>query len=364
VTHPETIFDRVRRAVIAGDDVDRAVDVEVRRANETALGARSESELDVASVRHVVAGFGALQPLLDDDSVEEIWINAPDSVFVARAGRHEPVAVELARDAIRTLVERMLQSSGRRVDLSQPFVDAALPDGSRLHVAIPPITRSEWSVNIRKFPSTVRTLDTLVASGTLDRAAAQMLTDAIRDGATVLVSGATQAGKTTMLCALLDCLEATERVVTVEETFEIATRLPDVVGLQCRAPSIEGTGEITLRRLVKEALRMRPTRLVVGEVRGDESLDLLVALNSGLPGLCTIHANSANDAVRKLLTLCLLAGNIGAEFASTVAVDAIDLVVHCAMAAGGRRSITEIIAPRSVAPDGAIQSEVLWTSSS
>lgn len=361
MTAPDTILDRVRRAILAGDDVDVTIDTEVRRANESALRSAVSRDVDADAVRHVVTGFGPLQPLLDDDSVEEIWINAPDCVFVARGGVHERVGVELTRDATRTLVERMLRSSGRRVDVSQPFVDAALPDGSRLHVAIPPITKTEWSINIRKFPATVRTLDDLVAAGCLDTGAVAILDRALTDGSTVLVSGATQAGKTTMLCALLDRLAPRERIVTVEETFEIASRQPDVVGLQCRGPSIEGTGEITLRRLVKEALRMRPTRLVVGEVRGDEALDLLVALNSGLPGLCTIHANSAVDAVRKLLTLCLLAGNLGAEFAATAAVDAIDLVVHCALAADGTRTVTDIVTPTSVARDGTIRAEVLWT---
>ena len=254
----------------------------------------------------------------------------------------------------------MLRRTGRRIDVSQPFVDASLPDGSRLHVVIPPITRDHWSLNIRKFSTTVRTLDDLAQRGTVDVAPRHILEGAMRQGHTVLVSGATQAGKTTLVCALLAELGDSERIVTVEETFEIATRHPDVAGMQCRGPSLEGVGEVTLRRLVKEALRMRPTRLVVGEVRGDEALDLLVALNSGVPGLCTIHANSSADAVRKLVTLCQLAGGVSEHFVASTIVATVDLVVHCRMDGDGTRRIVEIAQPISVSASGDVQMEPVW----
>jgi energy-coupling factor transporter ATP-binding protein EcfA2 len=189
----------------------------------------------------------------------------------------------LAEDQVRDLVEKMLKSSGRRVDLSAPFVDAMLPDGSRLHVVIPDITRRFWSVNIRKFVVRASHLDDLVALGSITPPAARFLDAAVRSGLNVLVSGGTQAGKTTLLNCLAAAVPAQERVVTAEEVFELKIPLPDVVSLQCRQPSLEGTGEIKLRRLVKEALRMRPSRIIVGEVRQEESLDLLIALNSGLP---------------------------------------------------------------------------------
>jgi pilus assembly protein CpaF len=255
-----------------------------------------------------VAGFGPLQPYLDDPLVEEIWINEPTKVFVARAGAHELTTTVLAEDQVRDLVEKMLKSSGRRVDLSAPFVDAMLPDGSRLHVVIPDITRRFWSVNIRKFVVRASHLDDLVALGSITPPAARFLDAAVRSGRNVLVSGGTQAGKTTLLNCLAAAVPAQERVVTAEEVFELKIPLPDVVSLQCRQPSLEGTGEIKLRRLVKEALRMRPSRIIVGEVRQEESLDLLIALNSGLPGMASIHANSAREAITKLCTLPLLAG--------------------------------------------------------
>lgn len=278
MTSTDSIVRRVRRAVMSGDDLGRAIASEVQRANELALGEATLTEFHESDVAHRVTGFGFLQPHLDDPTVEEIWINDSRAVFVARSGLHERIPADLSAEDVRTLVERMLRRSGRRVDVSQPFVDASLPDGSRLHVVIPPITREHWSLNIRKFSTSVRTLDDLVTHGAIAPEAKRVLRTAMVEGRTVLVSGATQAGKTTMVCALLSELDVTERIVTVEETFEIATGHPDTVAMQCRGASLDGLGEITLRRLVKEALRMRPTRLVVGEVRGDESLDLLVAL--------------------------------------------------------------------------------------
>jgi pilus assembly protein CpaF len=261
------------------------------------------------AVFDAVAGFGPLQPYLDDPLVEEIWINEPTKVFIARAGVHELTTTVLSEDQVRDLVEKMLKSSGRRVDLSAPFVDAMLPDGSRLHVVIPDITRRFWSVNIRKFVVRAAHLDDLVVLGSITATAAGFLDAAVRSGLNILVSGGTQAGKTTLLNCLAAAVTPQERVVTCEEVFELKIALPDVVSLQCRQPNLEGTGEIKLRRLVKEALRMRPSRIIVGEVRQEESLDLLIALNSGMPGMCTIHANSAREAVTKLCTLPLLAGD-------------------------------------------------------
>ncbi len=356
----ESVVSRVRRAVLTGDGVDGAIASEVRRENERSLRDPVAHEVSESEVSQRISGFGPLQPLLDDPSIEEIWINEPTAVFVARSGRHERIATDLTVDELRTLVERMLRHSGRRIDISQPFVDASLPDGSRLHVVIPPITREHWSINIRKFSRSVRTLDDLVARSTVTPDAGELLSNAVRRGHTVLVSGATQAGKTTMVCALLDELESAERIVTVEETFEIASTHIDVVGMQCRGASLDGVGEVTLRRLVKEALRMRPTRLVVGEVRGDEALDLLVALNSGIPGLCTIHANSAADAVRKLVTLCQLAGGVSEVFVASTIVATIDLVVHCQMNSDGLRRVVEISRPASISPAADIEMESLW----
>ncbi len=326
---------------------------EVRRHNDFAL-ARGLAPVDdeSACVREVlasVAGYGPLQAYLDDPSVEELWINAPDRIFVARAGVSERLPLTLTDTAVRDLVERMLQSSGRRVDLSQPFVDASLPDGSRLHVVIPDITRRHWAVNVRKFLPAFRDLDRLVATGSLARQAADVLREAMQAGSSVLVSGATHAGKTTLLAALIAACPPAHRIVTVEETFELAVGARDLVALQGRQPSLEGTGEVTLRRLVKEALRMRPDRLVVGEVRDAEALDLLLALNTGVPGAATIHANSAREALGKLAALPLLAGrNIDSAFVLPAVAASVDLVVHCERDVAGQRRVVEIVEPTGV----------------
>lgn len=308
-----------------------------------------------------VAGFGALQPLLDDPAIEEIWLNAPDEIFVARNGESELTSIALTDQQVRNLVERMLKSSGRRLDISSPFVDAALPDGSRLHVVIPDVTRRHWAVNIRKFVVKASRLEHLVELGTLTPQSARFLGAAVASGLNILVSGATQAGKTTLLNCLAASIGTRERVVTVEEIFELQFPLRDVVGLQCRQPNLEGEGEIPMRRLVKEALRMRPDRLVVGEVREAESLDMLIALNSGMPGMCTIHANSAHDAVTKICTLPLLAGdNISSAFVVPTVASCIDLVVHCSRQPGGRRQVTEILSLGRRVENGIIESSMVF----
>jgi pilus assembly protein CpaF len=297
------------------------------------------------SAFHAVAGFGPLQQFFDDPEIEEVWINSPGKVFVAREGRSELTTVVLSADQVRDLVERMLRLSGRRIDLSNPFVDAMLPDGSRLHVVIPDITREHWAVNVRRFVVRARTINDLVGRGTITSAAAAFLEAAVVSGLNIVVAGGTQSGKTTFLNALLGCVPAGERIITCEEVFEIRLDHPDWVGLQTRDASLEGTGEVPLRRLVREALRMRPTRLVVGEVRQAESLDLLVAMNSGMPSMATLHANSAREAVTKLCTLPLLAGqNIAADFVVPTVAGCVDIVVHLATDVSGRRVVREIAA--------------------
>ncbi len=292
-----------------------------------------------------VAGYGPLQPYFDDPTVEEIWINEPSRIFVARHGRSELTPTFLTEEQVQDLVERMLRTSGRRVDLSSPFVDASLPDGSRLHVVIPDITRRHWAVNIRKFVVAADDMDDLVRLGTISAQGAAFLGAAVASGLNVLVAGGTQAGKTTMLNCLAAAIPQQERVVTAEEVFELKIPLRDVAGLQCRQSSLEGTGEIPLRRLVKEALRMRPSRIVVGEVRQAESLDLLIALNSGLPGMCTIHANSAREAITKMCTLPLLAGpNVSSSFVVPTVASSVDIVAHVALQADGHRRVQEIVA--------------------
>lgn len=308
-----------------------------------------------------VSGFGPLQVLLDDPTVEEIWINSPSRVFVARHGRHELTNLILTSEQVRDLVERMLKASGRRLDLSSPFVDATLPEGHRLHVVLEGISRDFSAVNIRKFLLKAAHLDDLVALGSMTAEAAGFLTASIRAGLNILVAGSTQAGKTTMLNCLGSAIPGTDRVITVEEVFELRFPHADTVSMQTRQAGLEGTGEVTLRDLVRESLRMRPTRIIVGEVRSAECLDLLLALNSGLPGLATIHANSAREALVKMCTLPLLAGeNVSARFVVPTVASSVDLVMHLGIDPQGVRRVNEIVAVPGRVENDIIETEAIF----
>ena len=306
--------------------------------------------------------FGAIADFMKDPTIEEIWINSPERIFIARSGRSELTNLLLTSDDVRNIVERALMWSGRRLDLSHPFVDARLPDGSRLHDAIPEITYTHWAVNIRKHLMGNMGIDDLVDKNVMTPFIATALKNSVRAGLNILVSGGTQAGKTTMLNALAGAIPRTERVVTIEEVFELSPQLPDVVALQTRSANLQGEGEIPLRRLIKESLRMRPSRIIVGEVREAEALDLLIALNSGLPGMGTLHANSPRDAIIKLQTLPLLAGeNISHKFIAPTVASAFDLIVHVSLDHTGMRRIKEIAALTGRYENDRAEIETLWT---
>lgn len=308
-----------------------------------------------------VSGFGPLQRFLDDPTVEEIWINEPSRVFVARGGRHELTDVILDRDQVHELVERMLKASGRRLDLSSPFVDAMLPDGHRLHVVLEGISRDFAAVNVRKFLLRAARLADLVMLGSLSAQAAGFLEACVHAGLNIVVAGGTQAGKTTMLNCLGAAVPGGDRIVTAEEVFELRFPHPDTVSLQTRQAGLEGTGAVSLRDLVREALRMRPTRVIVGEVRAAECLDLLLALNSGLPGMATLHANSAREALVKMCTLPLLAGeNVSARFVVPTVASSVDIVVHLGIDASGRRRVNEIVSVPGRVEDDIIETEALF----
>lgn len=287
--------------------------------------------------------FGPIAEFIRDPTVEEIWINSPERIFIARAGKSHLTNLVLTSDSVRELVDRTLLWSGRRLDLFQPFVDAQLPDGSRLHVVIPEITAEHWAVNIRKHLLRHLNLEDLARIGLMSEEIAAQLSSAVKFGLNILVSGGTQAGKTTLLNALATAIPLSQRVITIEEVFELKPNVPDLVQMQTRGANLQGEGAIPLRTLIKEALRMRPSRIIVGEVREAEALDLLIALNSGLPGMGTLHANSARDAITKLQTLPLLAGeNISHKFIAPTVASAIDLVIQVSIAGDGTRRIVEI----------------------
>ena len=369
----ESLDERVR-ALVRTEGVDPQRDaVVVRRIAESVVRAHDEHSLTgaVAPVPDVesvvgelvarVSGFGPLQPFLDDPAVEEIWINDPSRVFIARNGRHELTNLVLTSAQVQELVERMLKSSGRRVDISQPFVDAMLPEGHRLHVVLEGISRGFTAVNVRKFVLRAARLEGLVELGSLTPQAASFLEASVRAGLNILVAGGTQAGKTTLLNCLAAAIPGGERVVSAEEVFELRFPHPDWVPLQTRQSGLEGTGRITLRRLVKESLRMRPSRIIVGEVRAEECMDLLLALNAGLPGMCTIHANSAREALVKMCTLPLLAGeNISARFVVPTVAASVDLVVHLGIDQHGIRRVNEIVGVPGRVEHDVIEAEPLF----
>ncbi len=293
-------------------------------------------------VLNELIGFGPLSAYLSDDAIEEIWINKPNEIRFHKHGRNHSEYIDLDSEQLRRVVQKLLRHSGRRLDRSTPSVDASLVDGSRLHVVIPEITKQHWAVNIRKFSKSIKSLTDLSNQGVINDRQLEQLKSAVRMGKNILVSGATQAGKTTMMCAILAELEGM-RLVSCEDTFEIYAPLDDWVALQTRPGSTEGANEVPLRQLVREALRMRPDRIAVGEVRGAEALDLLIALNSGIPGICTIHSNSASEAIRKMRTLPLLAGgNISEAFLNPTVDSVVDMVIHCQRNQDGSRTVSEV----------------------
>lgn len=362
--------ERVRRE---GVDPQREA-AQVRRMAEDVVRAHDDRSLTgaVAPIQNApelvtelvarLAGFGPLQPFLDDPEIEEIWVNDPSRVFVARNGRHELTNLMLDQAQVTELVERMLKSSGRRLDVSTPFVDAMLPDGHRLHVVLQGISRSFTAVNVRKFVLRAAGLADLVELGSLTPQAASFLDASVKAGLNILVSGGTQSGKTTFLNGLAAAIPGGERVVSCEEVFELRFPHPDWVPMQTRQAGLEGTGEVTLRNLVKESLRMRPSRIIVGEVRAQECLDLLLALNAGLPGMCTLHANSAREALVKMCTLPLLAGeNISARFVVPTVSASVDMVVHLGRDEGGVRRVEEIVGVPGRVENDVIETEPIFT---
>ena len=305
--------------------------------------------------------YGKLQPLMDDPAVEEIWLNSPSQVFCSRDGQAHLTNLLLAEDEVEALVERMLRASGRHLDFVNPCVDATLETGERLHVVIPPVTAT-WSINIRKHSAKAVRVRDLVRLNMMPAWMARFLAEAVRIGLNIVVAGPTQSGKTTTVRALCGEIPPDQRVITCEEVLELNLKAPDAVAMQTRNASIEGQGEITLRDLVRETLRMRPDRLIIGEVRGAESLDMLIALNCGIPGMSTIHANTARQAITKLSTIPLLAGeNVTAAFVVPTVAGAIDLVVQLRGTWQGSRAVTEVLALDGTLHDGQVAAHPLYS---
>jgi pilus assembly protein CpaF len=312
---------------------------------EAALLDAGARETLVARVAERSFGLGPLEALLRDPAVNELMFNGVEPVWVERGGRLERTDVRFASAAeLRDAIERILAPLGRRVDEAEPLCDARLPDGSRVNVVIAPLAPDGPILTVRRFRARGMSPEDLVAAGTWEPPLRDLLARAVRARLSILVSGGTGSGKTTTLNALSSFVPAGERIVTVEDTLELRLRQPHVVRLEARPPSVEGRGEVTIRHLVRNALRMRPDRIVVGEVRGGEALDMLAAMTTGHDGsLSTVHAGSPEEALRRLETLALMAG-VGLPHAAIreQVADALDLVVHQARLPDGTRRVVAV----------------------
>ncbi len=299
----------------------------------------------VTSVVNRILGLGPIEPYLHDPEVTEIMVNAPDEIFIERDGRLEQVQASF-RDArhILHVIERIVAPLGRRVDESVPYVDARLPDGSRVNAIIPPLALRAPSLTIRRFSATPFTLQRLVSLDTLDDRMARFIQACVRARLNILISGGTGSGKTSTLNAMARCIPHHERLITIEDTAELQLIAKNLVSLEARPQNIEGKGEVTIRTLVRNALRMRPDRIIVGEVRGAEAFDMLQAMNTGHPGsLTTVHANSPEDAIRRLESMILMASlELPQPAIREQIASAIDIILQQERLPGGRRKIISI----------------------
>ena len=355
----ERLIERAR----SGESGTAGLDSEVRALVEREAGALPEAEREGLCQRVLLlaTGLGPLEPLLSDPVVDEVMVNGPDAVYVERRGRLERTGVRFGTQAeLLHAIERILAPLGRRVDEASPLCDARLADGSRVNVVIPPLSLSGPCLTVRRFRREGFSLRELVAGGTLPAEVAELLALCVAARASMLVSGGTGSGKTTTLNALSGAIPGEERIVTIEDAAELRLRQRHVVRLEARPPNLEGRGEVTIRQLVVNALRMRPDRIVVGEVRGAEALDMLQALNTGHDGsLTTVHANSPADALRRVETLALMAG-LGLPHTAVrdQVASALDVVVHQARLPDGARVVESVTEVRRVA--GAAGARELW----
>jgi pilus assembly protein CpaF len=336
-----------REAAAAGAEPSGDLGAQVRDLveEEAALLDAGDRDALVARVLRDTVGLGPLEDLLADPTVEEVMVNGPQRVYVERRGRIEPVDVGFAdEEELRDTIERILAPLGRRIDELSPMVDARLADGSRVNAVIPPLAIDGPALSIRRFGAHRPGPQELIELGTLAEPQLERLRAAVSGRRSLLVSGGTGSGKTTLLSALSSFISTGERVVTIEDAAELRLPQRHVVRLECRPRGVEGRGEVTIRDLLRNALRMRPDRIVIGEVRGAEALDLVNALNTGHRGaLSTVHANSATDALARLETLALMAGlGLPHEAIAAQVRRGIDLVVHLERGEDGRRRVTEI----------------------
>ena len=335
-TAPEELRDRVR------------ADIRSRLATERGLSVADRESL-LEDLTDDVLGHGPIERLLADDTITEVMINGPGEVWIERGGRITRSSVRFADDEhLRRIINKIVNQVGRRVDESSPMVDARLPDGSRVNAVLPPVSLSGPLVTIRKFGRERLSMDDMVRLGTITPDAVEFLNACLEAKLNVLISGGTGSGKTTMLNALSAAIPNTERIVTIEDAAELKLDQIHVLRLEARPANIEGEGEINIRGLVRNSLRMRPDRIIVGEVRGAEALDMLQAMNTGHDGsMCTVHANSTRDALSRIETMVLMAGfDLPVKAIRQQVASALDLIVHLDRFPDGARrvmAVTEVL---------------------
>src|SRR6478752_8372265 len=356
---------RERLLAGAGESAETDLPGRIRALVDTEAGVLSEDRRDelAARIAQRAFGLGPLEALLGDEAVDEIMVSGCRPVWIERGGRVEATGVRFERESdLRDAIERILAPLGRRADEAEPLADARLPDGSRINVVLPPLALDGPALTIRRFRRSGFTPEELMAIGTLTRPLVDFLARAVRARCTVLVCGGTGSGKTTTLNALSGFIGADERVVTIEDAAELRLAQPHVVRLEARPPNLEGRGEITIRRLLRNALRMRPDRIVVGEVRGPEALDLLTALSTGHDGsLSTVHAGSPVEALRRIEVLALMS-DVGLPHAAIreQIADAFDLVVCQARLPDGMRRVVSVAEVVRIASGPAARELYAW----
>lgn len=349
---------RLHRALINRMDLTKLtamapeqLNAEVSRLAESLLVSEAmplsavEREKLVNEVQHELFGLGPLEPLLADPGISDILVNGPDSIYIERRGKLEVTNVAFKdNEHLMRVIERIVSSVGRRIDESSPMVDARLQDGSRVNAIIPPLSIDGPVLSIRRFGAEPLRMATLIENCALTKEIAEMLEMCVRARLNVIISGGTGAGKTTLLNALSAYIPENERIVTIEDSAELQLQQPHVVRLETRPPNIEGRGEVTQRDLVRNSLRMRPDRIVIGEVRGGEAIDMLQAMNTGHDGsLTTIHANTPRDALSRLETMIQMTGmRLGERAMRQQVAAAVDIVLQIARLSDGSRRITSI----------------------
>ncbi|KKL25296.1 hypothetical protein LCGC14_2406750, partial [marine sediment metagenome] len=311
-------------------------------SDENMVLTHSQKKLIVQRVLDDVLGFGPIEPLLKDRSINEIMINGPYMIFIERNGRLERTDQTFEDvEHLMNVIDKIIAPLGRRVDESSPMVDGRLPDGSRVNVIIPPVALSGPTLTIRRFRSTMFTFEDLVDNGTIPKPMIDYIPETIKQRRNILVTGGTGSGKTTLLNAISSLISPNERIVTIEDAAELRFTQPHVVSLESRPANIEGHGRVNIRELVINALRMRPDRIVIGEVRGGETLDMLQAMNTGHDGsLTTAHANNPRDALRRIENMVSMAGlNYPVRAIREQVASALDLLIHISRLTGGRRKV-------------------------